>query len=221
VPGLVGPDGRPISSARYKKGPSPVIGPVGSRWSGREDELQMLQLPGGGYVQIDLNKLTMSDFRNMRDHYQVNVSLSVLSFMQHQSDFTVKGGNDKQASEINENLHDVWTQLNRSMSQANWAGYSPSILEFENDVPGRRVYLDKVKDLIPEECWVNWKKQDAWAPPGEVPQKINIFDGIRQARTNRVIPVSNSFWYPSLWRTVTITDASFFVLRLPATSSLF
>lgn len=193
---LLGPNGLPISSSNYKKAEQPKLGEAFGQWAGRD--VQYASLPGGGIVQFDLSKLTLADYRAMRDHYQVNASLSVLSFMMHQSDWHIECKQKKIAEHCEENLRNIWTQLNRSLSTAHWAGYSPNALQWENDTNGRTTQLNKVKDLIPEECSVNWKKVDGWAPPGRTPPKFNVFDGIKQYGMGWPIPVSNSFWYPML-----------------------
>jgi hypothetical protein len=194
--GLLGPDGSPISSAKFRKADPPKLGEAFGAWAGRD--VQYASLPGGGIVQFDLSKLTLADFRAMRDHYQVNASLSVLSFMMHQSDWHIQCDDQKIADHCEENLGEIWTQLNRSMSTAHWAGFSPNALSWENDLNKRKLELNKIKDLPPEECAVNWKKVDGWAPPGRTPPKFNIFDGIKQMGMAWPIPVSNSFWYPML-----------------------
>lgn len=197
MPQLLGPDGRPISTAILnKKADPPKTGNAFGAWAGRD--ITYASLPGGGVVQFDLSKLTTSDFRNMRDHYQVNSSLAVLSFMQHQSDFHVECDDKKIASFCDDQLHESWTMLNRAMAQANWAGYSPNALEWENNILTQKVDLAKIKDLIPEECTVNWKQEEGWSPPGHIPPKFYVYDGIKQFATRWPIPVENSFWYPLL-----------------------
>lgn len=193
---LLGPDGRPISTASFKKASPPKMGEAFGAWAGRD--VQYASLPGGGIVQFDLSKLTLADFRAMRDHYQVNASMSVLSFMMHQSDWHIECDNKKIATHCEDNLREIWTQLNRSLSTAHWAGFSPNALQWENDVDGRKTVLSKIKDLIPEECSVEWKKVEGWAPPGRTPPKFNVFDGVKQIGMGWPIPVSNSFWYPML-----------------------
>lgn len=197
--GLLGPNGRPISSESFqnKKAAPPKTGPAFGAWAGRED-VSYGNLPGGGIVQFDLSKLTLQDFRTMRDHYQVNASLAVLSFMQHQSDFHIECSDKRIREFVDEQIRSNWTMLNRSMATANWAGYSPAALEWENDSSSNRVVLDKVKDLIPEECTVNWKTVNGWAPPGRTPPKFKVYDGIKQFGQPWPIPVENSFWYPLL-----------------------
>lgn len=195
--GLLGPDGKPISSVQFKKAAPPKLGESYATWAGRDVELT--KLPGGGAVQFDLSKLTLQDYRTMRDHYQVNASLAVLSFMQHQSDWHVECEDKKIATQAEEQMRNIWTQLNRSMSTANWSGYSPNALDWENNTEGRSIDITKVKDLHPEECEVHWKVVEGYAPPGRVPPKFKIYDGIKYyPNPGWPIPVENSFWYPLL-----------------------
>lgn len=195
---LLGPNGKPISSRDFtnKKADPPKTGEAFGAWAGRD--VTFATLPGGGVVQFDLSKLTISDYRSMLDHYQVNSSQAVLAFMQHQSDWHIECEDSKIADLVEEQLRERWTQLNRAMAQANWAGYSPNVLNWENDLMSRQVVLDKIKDLVPEECWVNWKAVEGWAPPDKVPPKFKIYDGIKQFGAGWPFPIENTLWYPLL-----------------------
>lgn len=195
---LVGPNGQPIEKYLNKKDAPPKLGAeTFAPWAGRD--LEFMNLPGGGVVQFDLTKLRLEDYRNMRDHYQVNSSLAVLSFMQHQSDWHIECKDKKIADACTEQLTKIWTALNRSMSQANWAGFAPNALDWENNLQDRVVEITKVKDLIPEECAVNWKEVKGWAPPGRTRPKYKVYDGIRYyPQPGWPIPMENSFWYPLL-----------------------
>jgi hypothetical protein len=195
---LLGPNGVPIKLGMFenKKADPPKTGHAFGNWAGRD--LTFATLPGGGVVQFDLSKLTVGDFRNMRDHYQINVSLAVLAFMQHQSTFHVECDDKRIADYCDVQLHSNWTMLNRAMSQSNWAGYSPSALEWENNLTTRSMDLVKIMDLVPEECWVNWKLEEGWAPPGRTPPKFKTFDGVWQFGSGWPIPVGSCFWYPLL-----------------------
>ena len=202
--GLLGPDGTPAqeyvqrqASFNNKKAPPPKLGESFGNWAGRSQG-EMLQLPGGGIIQFDLSKLMVQDFRGMRDHYQVNASLAILTFMQHQSDWHIECEDKRIRDHVTEELERMWTQLNRSMSTANWAGYSPNVLQWENDTSGRRVLLDKVKDLPPEECEVNWKLVPGWSPPDRTPPKFKVYDGFKQVGQPWPVPVESTLWYPML-----------------------
>lgn len=188
--------GQPINPADYKKAPPPKLGEAFGAWSG--PDMQYRHLPGGSIVQFDLSKLTIHDFRAMRDHYQVNASTSVLSFMLHQSDYTIECDDKKIAQHCQDNIDEMWTQINRATSQAIWAGFGPSVLQWENDTISLKVVLKKIKDLVPEECEVNWKRVEGWAPPGKIKPKLYTYDGIRQLGGPWPIPVENTFWYPML-----------------------
>lgn len=190
---LLDQHGRPFE---FKKANPPKLGEAFGAWSG--PDVQYRQLPGGSIVQFDLSKLTVHDYRAMRDHYQVNASTSVLSFMLHQSDYQIVCEDKKIAQHCQDNMDLMWTQVNRATSTAIWAGYGPSVLQWENDVNSMKVMLKKIKDLVPEETLVNWKKIDGWAPPGKLPPKLYVYDGIKQLGGPWPIPVDNTFWYPML-----------------------
>ena len=198
--GLVDSRGRPISSpAFYKKAAPPVLGEIG-QW--HDTSVHMLQLPGGGVLQFDLSRLTMADYRLMSTHYQINSSLSVLAFMLHQLEWSIEGGSERENSFYEEALRNVWTRLVRAFSQAFWAGYSPNILQWENDTSGRRVIIAKIKDIAPEDARVNWKKIPGalprTAPEGATPPQVSIYDGIKQYGTPYPLPKENTVWYPLL-----------------------
>jgi len=205
VTGLLGPDGRPISSKslQNKKAPPPKLGEgYAAGWTG--EDIRYLQLPGGGALQLNLDTLTLNDFRQMKDHYQINSSLSVLTFMLHQMEWHIDCEDKKQGDFYEESLNNVWTTLVRAMSKAFWSGYSPNILQWDNDTPNRRVVLDKIKDLFPEDARVHWKTVDGFAPgtpnapeAHTVKPKVKIYDGIDQFGFGHV-PVGNTFWYPLL-----------------------
>lgn len=192
--GLLGPNGKPISSKDFKnkKAAAPALGEKYGRWSGPDS--QYFTMPGGGVMQFDLSQLTLDDYRQMLDHYQINSSLTVLTFLLHQMEWHVEGGTAKQNDFYNEQLRNNWTRLVRAKATAFWAGFSPNVLQWENDTPSRRITLTKIKDLVPEECEVNWKKID----PGKGKQKLSVYDGIRQFGQSDPIPVANTYWYPLL-----------------------
>jgi hypothetical protein len=178
----------------FKKGPQPRMGDSYGLWENRPDPI-WTTLPGGDIMSFDLNALTLADFRAMRYHPQINASISVLTFMIHQIDWEIECEDEKIADMVEENLRTIWTRLVRGMSQSFWAGFSPNVLEYENDPQGKYVIINKVKDLIPEECEVHWKEKKASDP--RVKHKMYEYDGIDQWGFG-TIPVQNSFWYPLL-----------------------
>lgn len=195
---LFGPNGQPISSKQFKKAQPPALGEKHGQWGG--ENAKFLQMPGGGFLQFNLDNLDLGDFRQMKDHYQINSSLAILTFMMHQMEWHVDCEDKKIAAECEEQLRGIWSRLVRAKSQANWAGYSPNVLQWDNDVRGRRIVLDKVKDLIPEDCKVHWKTADPTTSPdpGRISSKIAIYDGIDQMGWSKTIPRENSYWYPLL-----------------------
>lgn len=198
--------GNPVSSSDYKRASQPRTGSVAALWG--SDGQAYRALPQGGIVQFNLDNLTVADFRAMRDHYQVNASLAVLSFMQHQSDWHIECDDKKIADECEYQLRQMWTPLNRGLSAANWAGYSPNIIDWQNDPIRGKVVIDKIRDLVPEGAEVNWRKEEAWVPP--IPngplqgtstgatKYINVYDGIKQVGGFHPIPPENTIWYPLL-----------------------
>lgn len=201
---LLGPNGAPIgqymqyASAKGRpKNPKPIVGDAFGGWSGLNADY--MHLPGGGAIAFDTSKLTLRDFRKMREHYQIGSSLHVLTFMLHQLDFHVEG-EDKAVNDWCEyNLRQVWTRLVRSMSSAFTFGFSANAVEWENDPIAGKLRLNKIKDLVPEECEVAWDYvEGAKIDDSTVAPKVPIFGGIKQRGTLNKIPVSNSFWYPLL-----------------------
>lgn len=178
----------------FKKGPQPQTGPRYGSWENKP-EIAYGSLPGGGMLAFDLNQLTLADFDAMRYHPQINASLSVLTFMIHQADWRIECEDQKIADMVEDNLGIVWTRLVRAMSQAFWAGFSPCVLEYENDPQGRYVVINKVKDLSPHECDVHWKKQERQVEGRQ--RHFYTYDGIDQYGWGS-IPAMNSLWYPVL-----------------------
>lgn len=188
---------KPGETSNHKKADPPKLGEAfGPAWQGVDKSYYTM--PGGGIMQFNLNRLTLADFRMMKDHYQINASLSVLTFMMHQLDWRIECDNAKIRDHCQANMDGIWTRLVRSLGQAFWAGYSPSVLQWENDLSGKTVQLTKIKDLVPEECSVNWKDVEGWAPPGFNKPKIKVYDGIKQYGSGWPIPKDNTLWYPLL-----------------------
>jgi hypothetical protein len=216
---LLGPTGQEI--ATFKKASPPKLGPAFGDWAGRDATYNTM--PGGAILTFNLDALTLEDYRAMRSHPQIAASLSLLTFVIHQIEWHIEADQEKVATAIEENLRPLWTRLVRALSQAFWAGYSPIILEWENNVQERRIDVAKFKDMRPEECEVHWKEVEGWAPPNHVKPKFKIYDGIvdrRYAGADRIrrgpvrrlegdgepttspdqyhIPPENTLWYPLL-----------------------
>ncbi|UVK60247.1 portal protein [Gordonia phage Shelley] len=200
--GLLGPNGQPMEKylehAGRPKNPKPVVGDAFADWGGMSRDF--IHLPGGGVIGFDTSKLGIKDFRRMREHYQIGSSLHVLTFMLHQLDWRVECDDPKVAAWCTVNLEAIWTRLVRAMSTAFAFGFSANAVEWENDSNEGKLRLNKIKDLVPEECEVSWKYVDsAIKPNGNVAApKVPIFDGISKRGTSYKIPVENSLWYPLL-----------------------
>jgi hypothetical protein len=191
--GLVDARGNTLKShakAQPIKQPNSDIG-LG-QWAGRD--AFFANLPGGGIMQFDLSRLTLADFRSMRMHYQLGASLNVLTFVMHQIDWRIECENKEIEDFLNEDLRSHWTKLIFALSQSFWAGFSPIAVNYENR--DGYVRIRRFKDIVPEECTINWKTEDGWAPPGDVKPKLHTYDGFKQ--NGHLIPVENSLWYPLL-----------------------
>jgi hypothetical protein len=195
---VFGKNNQPLGNSDnlFRKAKPPTMGEKYGNWSG--DNHLITNFPGGGALVFNLDRLTLQDFRSMRDHYQINASLSVLTFMLHQLDWHLESEEKKIASTCEDILRDVWTRLVRAKSQAFWAGRSPNVLQWENNAIKGRVDLTKIKDLYPEDCTVNWKKVEGAKSSGGATQWIKIYDGIRQVGWTDPIPVKATYWYPLL-----------------------
>lgn len=186
---------KPSTTSNHKKATPPPMGEAfGDHW-GKIDGNSLI-LPNGGALNFDFTKLTLSDYREMLNNYQIKASLEALNFILHQSAWTIECENEKIKKHVTENMERIWTQLNAALAQAHWAGFSPNILQWENDTGDKTIQLAKVKDLIPESATVNWKEVEGWAPPGEIKPKHHIYDGIREFGSRWPIPSENSLWYP-------------------------
>lgn len=185
-----------VARAYKRSAVQPVTGEAfAPTWAGDIDK-QLCRLPGGGYVQFNLNGLNLADFRTMKDHYQISATLAVMTFMLHQMQWEIECDNAKIKNAVSDMIKAIWTPLIRALSQAFWAGYSPNILQWEN--VDKYITITKIKDQIPEESWVHWKKVDGYAPPGYNKPQIKVYDGFQTFGSQWPIPVENTLWYPLL-----------------------
>lgn len=194
---ILGPNGQPISSSSYarNKGSRPLVGEITAPWAGAVSA--PVRFPLENSLQFDTSRLTLNDYRIMREHYQINSSITILTFLLHQVEWKIECDNIKIAKHCEDNLERIWTRLVRALSQAFWAGFSPNALQWENE--GHRTVITKVKDLRPEDCRVNWKEINGVSrlKDNQKPRKVKVYDGITQPG-NPDIPVDNSLWYPLL-----------------------
>jgi hypothetical protein len=186
----------------FRKAAPPTLGPA---FGHSTYDPNLVQMPGGATLMFDLSKLTLADMRAMRYHPQINASLSLITFMIHQVDWHIECEDKRIADAVEENLRRIWTRLIRAIGQAFWAGFSPNVLEWENDSNGKYFFINKVKDLVPEECQVNWLEvESAYRPPRDpnnpsghqIIPKVKIYDGIKKVGLNFPIPPDLSLWYP-------------------------
>ena len=198
-PILLGPDGNSISSDTYQyakrgrpKQAKPTMGEAYGRWKGRPE---LTNLPGLEAIQFNVSKLTISDFRRMSEHYQINSSLLVLSFMLHQIDWKIECKTKAIATMAEENISALWNRLVRTLCSSFKFGFSPNVLQYENGQ--KYIEITKIKDLLHEECTPRWKLVEGPKRKNEVPEKFKVFDGIQQWGA-RDIPVENSFWHALL-----------------------
>lgn len=181
----------------YTKAKPPALGDqFGPTWN--SDSSVNYQLPGGGIMVFDLDKLTLQDFRAMRNHYQINISLTLLGFMVHQVDWKIECSDPRIKGFVEQNLHEVWTRLIRALSPAFWSGYAPIITQYENDGRIGKIVASKFKDIAPEDARVNWREKDGYAPHGSIPPKLKVYDGIKVHGQSHPVPAENTLWYPLL-----------------------
>ncbi|WKW85469.1 portal protein [Rhodococcus phage Reynauld] len=196
---LVDHKGQPIASAQFGRKPKsfPLVGELSQPWV-NEGGSARRSFPLDNRLNFDTSLLTLEHYRMMREHYQINSSITVLTFMLHQLEWKVECDNIKVARHCEENLRDIWTRLVRALSQAFVFGFSPNAIQWENK--GNRVVITKIKDLRPEDCRVRWKDVNAVQEnkPPHVTPKAKIFDGIKQLDAKSDVPVDNSLWYPLL-----------------------
>lgn len=206
---LLGPDGAPISTSQFArpKKDAPLVGAIAPSWQGADQSV--ISLPGGGLLEFDTSRLTLGDFRRMSEHPQIASSLHMLTFMIHQIDWQLIGGDEKVREHCAENLDHIWTQLIRSMSESFRFGFSANALQWENRPGSSKIWINQVKDLVPEHVDIRWKTVDGAplenvdgtpmiGPDGRRQKaKVPVFDGIR-IMGDHSIPVKNSFWYPLL-----------------------
>lgn len=195
---FLGPDGQPLLFAKDKP---PLAGEIITAWNGERYD-HYGKTPTQFNLGFDTSKLTLPDYRLMREHHQVASSLRLVSMMMHQRPWRLIGDRQKEVKHCTENLKMIWTRLVRANSTALWSGFSPCATQWENDLGGGKLWLTKIKDLRPETAQVRWKEipgksEQKNGVNRSLPQKVPVFDGILQKGWPD-IPVSNSYWYTLL-----------------------
>ena len=182
----------------FTKAPPPATGPTfeGALPEWYLGPLTGQPMAGSPVLMFDLSKLTWMDYSEMRWHPQVNASLSLMTFMLHQLDWTIECEEKKIADLVEENMRLIWTPLIRAISQAYWAGFSPCVLEWENTREDK-IFISKIKDLHPGEANVHWKEvESTYRPPPEysnkIKPKVRVFDGIDKVGLAYPIPPEHS-----------------------------
>lgn len=154
------------------------------KWGGN---YSLYQLPGGSVLQIDLSKLTVSDFRQMKDDFYIALCLNLIKFHFYQLDWEIEcPGSPRIAEAVQRLLRDMWTPLSRTISRAFWAGYSPNVKVWETDKYSKLYTIGKFRDIGPEGC-------DVFVGNTPEEKNRNEFRGIKQ--NNQIIAPKYSFWY--------------------------
>ena len=203
---LLGPDGSPISSRDHarprKNAGKPAVGEITGTWQG-DYSAPYLSLPGGVTVQFDTSRLTLGDFRRMSEHPQIASSLNLLTFMVHQFDYQLEGGTERVRRHCEENLEHIWTPLIRSLSSSFRFGFSANAVQWENQPGTSRLWINKIKDLVPEYASPRWKEEIGaplyddedrpiidHATGRQKYSKVQVFNGIR-IEGDYPVPVEN------------------------------
>ncbi|MDP9013789.1 MAG: hypothetical protein M3O41_14265 [Pseudomonadota bacterium] len=182
----------PIRASHFRKAPAPSTGDRFGTWG--PDGMYYARLPGGSVLTFDLSKLTLQDYRQMRDDYQLSASLLILMFIVAQADWTIECEDQNIADVIETGLRKVWFPLIRSLSTADWCGFAPTVKVFDLDKNSKYYEIKEFKDLIPEMSRVHW---NITKPNGSMGASIYKFDGI-DFGGEPTIPAENCFWYPML-----------------------
>ena len=203
---LLGPNGSPISSRDHarprKNAGKPAVGEITGTWQG-DYSAPYLSLPGGVTVQFDTSRLTLGDFRRMSEHPQIASSLNLLTFMVHQFDYQLEGGTEEVRRHCEENLAHISTPLIRSLSSSFRFGFSANAVQWENQPGTSRLWINKIKDLVPEYVSPRWKEEIGaplyddedrpiidHATGRQKYSKVQVFNGIR-IEGDYPVPVEN------------------------------
>lgn len=185
----------PMTAQAFRKASPPPTGDRFGNWG--PGASYSTRLPGGSALTFDLSRLTLSDYRMMRDNYQISASLNVLLFLVAQSDWSVECESQKIADEIEEGIREYWFPMIRALGQAYWSGYSPIVTVWELNDQTKTYRVNAYKDLIPEDTRVHWKKTYPQGSAGRIGPTIYTYDGIDSGQ-EKPIPAEVTLWYPCL-----------------------
>jgi hypothetical protein len=185
----------PISAQAFRKAAPPPTGDRYGNWG--PGAAYSTRMPGGSAITFDLSRLSLADYRMMRDNYQISASLNVLLFLVAQSDWSIECENKKIADEIEEGIREYWFPLIRSLGQAYWAGFSPIVTVWELNDQSKTYRVTGYKDLVPEDTRVHWQKTHPNASQGRSGPTIYTYDGIDSGQ-EKPIPAEVTLWYPLL-----------------------
>ncbi len=144
----------------------------------------MYNLPDG--TKYNPSNISIATFRKMRNDYQINACLNVLTFTLQKIDWYVEDGSPKAKKHIEESIQLIWNELIRGFTKAFWSGYSPMVKVFTLDDKGLVIYK-RIKDLAPETCIVKTRED-------------GVYDGFVQfpgEARKEDIPIDQSLWYPN------------------------
>lgn len=183
------------ASMHFKKATPPITGDKFGAWG---NDFYTARLPGGSVMTFDLSRLTIEDYRQMRGDYQINASLQILMGMMAQADFGIytKGQETDpklkaMSDTLEEGIRRRWLPLIRAWSTSLWAGYAPTVLNYELNPQTKYYEVTKYKDLLPDFTRVDWDvttQKDG--------TQIRTYSGI--INQGRSIPGKNTLWYPML-----------------------
>lgn len=178
-------------ASHFKKSTAPVTGDKYGSWG--PDSAYYARLPGGSVLTFDLSRLTLGDYRQMRDDYQLSASLNVLTFIIAQADWSLDCEDPKIAEALEVGIRNYWFPLIKALSTAFWSGYAPIVKVFELNNTSKQYEVVQYKDLLPENSRVHWKTSKGAGGKGTIYNYDGITDG-----NHDPIPAEQTLWYPML-----------------------
>jgi hypothetical protein len=145
----------------------------------------MINYPLSDGTIYNPSKISIETFRKMREDYQINACLNVLSFTIQKINWYIDSDDKKIKDFLEYAIKKIWPELVRYYTKAFWAGYSPAVKVFTMDEKSKKIIYKRIKDLAPETCRVRLKGDS--------------FNGFRQEAFGNFkgenIPAEVSLWY--------------------------